>query len=103
MLTGNILLTHFQLEAEKLTITNPQGVEIGVYGLTAHLLHDGQKQADITIPLTVDGVISVCGQLAKMLSPGERAELMAALAMDGVLLAKPGDERKVADAMKPGP
>lgn len=103
MWTGKMMLTHFRLHAEKLKVGNADGVELDVYGLTALMLNAGndEAQAELTIPMDAAGVISTCTQLAALLTPAERAELMAKLAVHGVMLARPGDERRVADALKP--
>lgn len=70
--------------------------------LIAGLKVGDNQHATVTIPMTVEGITNVFVQLANVLSPTDRAVLMAKLSVKGVAIAGEGDVKRVADSLRHG-
>lgn len=106
MIAGKILLTNFAMEAEVVKLTGSDGEEREMIAMIAFLFNAGNENpvATITIPMADENLISLLVQMASLLTPEQHVDLLAKLSTkgSGILLAKPGDERKVAENLKPG-
>lgn len=98
MLAGRLLLTDFVMDAQTVTLQDPEQ-EREALGVIAALYdrHD-RPTATITIPLTPESAVELMVKMAALLTPEQHVDLLSKLSTkgSGILLAKPGDEATVA-------
>lgn len=102
MLTGKLLALDVYVKTEVITLTAPDAPEGGLkmMGMVMVFPSEGKPLLELTCPLPGPGAIKLCCDMANLMTAAERGELMAKLAVKGVLLAEPGDELKAARAAR---